>query len=164
MEYGRWGLLLIGCYFLRANQHIFKTTWAKEMTSSGSTVTLTYNVLFPIQSEKSPDSGFSTCDPTKKCIMPSSRERLKGIIGRGHDLRLGRRRTGLHSESWCVVMMEISGRLFTVICTASVLYLCCTGCQCYSQGFLKVGSELHPGRGLSVRTPEQGNSNGSGKL
>ena len=29
-----------------------------------------------------------TCDPTKKCIIPSSRERLKGIIGRGHDLRL----------------------------------------------------------------------------
>ena len=46
------------------------------------------SVLFPIQSEKSPDSGFFTCDPTKKCIMPSSRERLKGIIGRGHDLRL----------------------------------------------------------------------------
>ena len=45
-------------------------------------------VLFPIQSEKSPDSGFFTCDPTNKCIMPSSRERLKGIIGRGHDLRL----------------------------------------------------------------------------
>ena len=46
------------------------------------------SVLFPIQSEKSPDSGFFTCDPTKKCIMPSSRERLKGIIGGGHDLRL----------------------------------------------------------------------------
>ena len=46
------------------------------------------SVLFPIQSEKSPDSGFFTCDPTKKCIMPSSRERLKRIIGRGHDLRL----------------------------------------------------------------------------
>ena len=46
------------------------------------------SVLFPIQSEKSPDSGFFTCDPTKKCIMPSSRERHKGIIGKGHDLRL----------------------------------------------------------------------------
>ena len=45
-------------------------------------------VLFPIQSEKSPDSGFFTCDPTNKCIMPSSRERHKGLIGRGHDLRL----------------------------------------------------------------------------
>ena len=42
------------------------------------------SILFPIQSEKSPDSGFFTCDPTKKCIMPSSR----GDIGRGHDLRL----------------------------------------------------------------------------
>ena len=29
------------------------------------------SVLFPIQSEKSPDSGFFTRDPTKKCIMPS---------------------------------------------------------------------------------------------
>ena len=47
------------------------------------------SVLFPIQSEKSPDSGFFTCDPTNKCIMPSSRGRHKGIIGRGHDLRLG---------------------------------------------------------------------------
>ena len=46
------------------------------------------SALFPIQSEKSPDSGIFTCDPTKKCIMPSSRERHKGIIGRGHDLRL----------------------------------------------------------------------------
>ena len=45
-------------------------------------------VLFPIQSEKSPDSGFFTCDPTKKCIMPFSRERHKGKIGRGHDLSL----------------------------------------------------------------------------
>ena len=45
-------------------------------------------VSYPIR--KSPDSGFFTCDPTKKCIMPSSRERHKGIIGRGHDLRLGR--------------------------------------------------------------------------
>ena len=46
------------------------------------------SILFPIQSEKSPDSGFFTCDPTNKCIMPSSRERHKGIIGGGHDLRL----------------------------------------------------------------------------
>ena len=46
------------------------------------------SILFPIQSEKSPDSGLFTCDPSKKCIMPSSRERLKGIIGREHDLRL----------------------------------------------------------------------------
>ena len=46
-------------------------------------------VLFPIQSGKSPDSGFFTYDPTNKCMMPSSRERYKGIIGRGHDLRLG---------------------------------------------------------------------------
>ena len=46
------------------------------------------SALFPIQSEKSPDSGFFICDPTKKCIMPSSRKRHKGIIGRGHDLRL----------------------------------------------------------------------------
>ena len=45
-------------------------------------------VLFPIQSEKSSDSGFFTRDPTNKCIMPSSRERHKGLIGRGHDLRL----------------------------------------------------------------------------
>ena len=46
------------------------------------------HIVFLIQSEKSPDSGFFTCDPTKKCIMLSSRERHKGTIGRGHDLRL----------------------------------------------------------------------------
>ena len=34
-----------------------------------------------------------TCDPTKKSIMPSSRERRKGLIGRGHDLRLAAGRT-----------------------------------------------------------------------
>ena len=44
------------------------------------------DVLFLSQSEKSPESGIFTCDPTKKCIMPSFRERHKGIIGRGHDL------------------------------------------------------------------------------
>ena len=38
------------------------------------------SVLFPIQSEKSPDSGFFTCDPTKKCIMPSSLERLRACL------------------------------------------------------------------------------------
>ena len=46
------------------------------------------STLFPIQSEKSPDSWFFICDPTKKCIMPSSRERPKEIIGRGQYLRL----------------------------------------------------------------------------
>ena len=51
------------------------------------------HIVFLIQSEKSPDSGFFTCDPTKKCIMPSSLERHKGILGRGHDLRLSYRET-----------------------------------------------------------------------
>ena len=46
-------------------------------------------VSYPIR--KSSDSGIFTCDSTKKCIMPSSRERHKGIIGRGHDLKLGPR-------------------------------------------------------------------------
>ena len=46
------------------------------------------HIVFLIQSEKSSDSGFFTCDPTKKCIMPSTRERHIGILGRGHDLRL----------------------------------------------------------------------------
>ena len=45
-------------------------------------------VLFLSQSEKSPESGIFTWDPTKKCIMPSFRVRCKGKIGRGHDLRL----------------------------------------------------------------------------
>ena len=39
--------------------------------------------LFPIQSEKSPDSGFFACDLWKKCIMPSSRKQITEIKGEG---------------------------------------------------------------------------------
>ena len=65
-----------------------KSTTTNRWRHFGQSEQRKSSVLFPIQSEKSPDSGFFTCDPTKKCIMPSSRERHKGIIGRGHDLRL----------------------------------------------------------------------------
>ena len=41
------------------------------------------SVLFPIQSEKSPDSGFFACDLWKKCIMPSSRKQITEIKGEG---------------------------------------------------------------------------------
>ena len=39
--------------------------------------------LFPIQSEKSQDSGFFACDLWKKCIMPSSRKQITEIKGEG---------------------------------------------------------------------------------
>ena len=65
-----------------------KSTTTNEWRHFGQLEQRKSSVLFPIQSEKSPDSGFFTCDPTKKCIMPSSHERHKGIIGRRHDLRL----------------------------------------------------------------------------
>ena len=38
------------------------------------------SVLFPIQSEKSPDSGFFTCDPTKKSVAKC---RGSWVVGRG---------------------------------------------------------------------------------
>ena len=73
---------------LRKQKCRLKSTTTNGWRHFGQSEQRKSSVLFPIQSEKSPDSGFFTCDPTKKCIMPSSRERLKGIIGRGHDLRL----------------------------------------------------------------------------
>ena len=73
---------------LRKQKCRLKSTTTNEWRHFGQSEQRKSSILFPIQSEKSPDSGFFTCDPTKKCIMPSSRERHKGIIGRGHDLRL----------------------------------------------------------------------------
>ena len=67
--------------------------WLKSTTTNGwrhfgQSEQRKSSALFPFQSEESPDSGIFTCDLTRKCIMPSSHERHKGIIGRGHDLRL----------------------------------------------------------------------------
>ena len=73
---------------LRKQKCRLKSTTTNGWWHFGQSEQRKSSVLFPIQSEKSPDSGFFTCDPTKKCIMPSSRERHKGRIGRGHDLRL----------------------------------------------------------------------------
>ena len=73
---------------LRKQKCRLKSTTTNGWRHFGQSGRRKSSVLFPIQSEKSPDSGFFTCDPTNKCIMPSSRERHKGIIGRGHDLRL----------------------------------------------------------------------------
>ena len=74
---------------LRKQKCRLKSTTTNGWRHFGQSEQRKSSALFPIQSEKSPDSGIFTCDPTKKCIMPSSRERHKGIIGRGHDLRLG---------------------------------------------------------------------------
>ena len=72
----------------RKQQCRLKSTTTNGCQNFGQQEQLKSSIMFPMQSEKSPDSGFFTCDPTKKCIMPSSRERHKGIIGRGHYLRL----------------------------------------------------------------------------
>ena len=77
----------IHCSF-RKQKCRLKSTTTNGCRHFGQSEQRKSSILFPIQSEKSPDSGFFTCDPTKKCIMPSSRERHKGMIGRGHDLRL----------------------------------------------------------------------------
>ena len=73
---------------LRKQKCRLKSTTTNGWRHFGQSERRKSSALFHIQSEKSPDSGFFTCDPTNKCIMPSSRERHKGIIGRGHDLRL----------------------------------------------------------------------------
>ena len=77
----------IHCSF-RKQKCRLKSTTTNGCRHFGQSEQRKSSILFPIQSEKSPDSGFFICDPTKKCIMPSSRKRHKGIIGRGHDLRL----------------------------------------------------------------------------
>ena len=41
------------------------------------------SVLFPIQSQKSPDSGFLHICEKKKGIMPSSRKQITEITGEG---------------------------------------------------------------------------------
>ena len=76
---------------LRKQKCRLKSTTTNGWRHFGQSEQRKLSALFPIQSEKSPDAGIFTCDPTKKCIMPPSRERDKGIIGRGHDLRLGPR-------------------------------------------------------------------------
>ena len=77
-------LLLAHCTF----RHFDNPDRKKERLTSSQSEWSFLEVLFLSQSEKSPESGIFTFDPAKKCIMPSSRERHKGIIGRGHDLRL----------------------------------------------------------------------------
>ena len=62
--------------------------------------------FFLSQSEKSPESGMFTCDPTNKCIMPSSRERHKGIIGRGHDLRLSLHKSWVEQVSMDIIFVK----------------------------------------------------------
>ena len=79
----------LACVFTVALRNRLKSTTTNGWRHFGHSKRRKSFVLFPIQSEKSPDSGFLTCDPRNKCIMPSSRERHKGLIGRGHDLRLG---------------------------------------------------------------------------
>ena len=41
------------------------------------------SVLFPIQSERNPDSGFYACDLWKDCIVSSSRKQITEIRGEG---------------------------------------------------------------------------------
>ena len=81
-------LLLAHCTFRHFDNPDRKKYRKKGRLTSSQSEWSFSEVLFLSQSEKSPESGIFTCDPTKKCIMPSSRERHKGIIGRGHDLRL----------------------------------------------------------------------------
>ena len=41
------------------------------------------SILIPIQSEKSPDSGFFACDLWEDCIMPSFQKQITEINGEG---------------------------------------------------------------------------------
>ena len=93
---------------LRKQKCRLKSTTTNGWRHFGQSEQRKSSALFPIQSEKSPDSGIFTCDPTKKCIMPSSRERHKGIIGRGHDLRLGQCKTAQLSSYSSLLLGRLS--------------------------------------------------------
>ena len=60
-----------------------KSTTTKGWRRFGQSQQRKSSELFPIQSEKSPDSGFFACDLRKKCIMPSSRKQITEIKGDG---------------------------------------------------------------------------------
>ena len=81
-------VLCIHCS-LRQQKCRLKSTTTNGWRHFGQSEQRKSSLLFPVQSEKKSRFWPLTCDPTKKCIMPSSREKHKGMIGRGNDLRLG---------------------------------------------------------------------------
>ena len=68
---------------LRKQKCRLKSTTTNGWRHFGQSEQRKSSVLFPIQSEKSPDSGFFACDLWKKCIMPSSRKQITEIKGKG---------------------------------------------------------------------------------
>ena len=62
---------------LRKQKCTLKSTTTNRWLHFGQSEQRKSSVLFPKKKKKCPDSGFFTCDPTKKCTMPSSRERHK---------------------------------------------------------------------------------------
>ena len=73
----------IHCSFIRKQKCRLKSTTTNGWRHFGQSEQRKSSVLFPIQSEKSPDSGFFACDLWKKCIMPSSRKQITEIKGEG---------------------------------------------------------------------------------
>ena len=64
----------LACVFtaaLRKQKCRLKSTTTNGWRHFGQSKLRKSFLLFPIQSGKSPDSGFFTCDPTNKCIMLS---------------------------------------------------------------------------------------------
>ena len=68
---------------LRKQKCRLKSTTTNGWRRFGQSEQRKSSVLFPIQSEKSPDSGFFACDLWKKCIMPSFRKQITEIKGEG---------------------------------------------------------------------------------
>ena len=68
---------------LRKQKCRLKSTTTNGWRRFGQSEQRKSSVLYPIQSEKSPDSGFFACDLWKKCIMPSSRTQITEIKGEG---------------------------------------------------------------------------------
>ena len=83
--------MCIRCSLRKQKCRLKSTTTTNRWRHFGQSEQRKSFVLFSIQSEKSADSGIFTCYPTKKCSMPSSRERHKER--KGHDLRLADEKT-----------------------------------------------------------------------
>ena len=66
---------------LRKQKCRLKTTTTNGWRHFGQSEQCKSSVLLPIQSERSPDSGFFACDLRKDCIMPSSQKQITELKG-----------------------------------------------------------------------------------
>ena len=78
----QWTCMCIYCS-LRKQKSRLKTTTTNGWQHFGQSEQRKSSALFPIQSERSPDSGFFACDLWKYCIMPSSQKQITELKEKG---------------------------------------------------------------------------------